>query len=196
MKNRMITALLGMVAIVAVNGCSGVGGGDGGDAYEKIAEIWDRDCQMVSEERFVYETDTLLTDTLTCLEWQYLPEAGYKSYVTPENFDKGRYDDTSGDTAQSTCEALGQGWRLPTKYEALSAIIKTDADLSKIPYRKEIPSELYDRGNFFIGATWTSTPVSGHEEYRWFVEFLEDFAQTDSNRVDYASFQVFCVKEH
>ena len=191
--NQMFRMQVGMVVVVAglLTGCGS--SGDGGGSYNEIEEILSHHCNIESIERFAEKSDTHLVDTLTCLEWQYLPQV-YKPYVTQESYNKGNYSDTTGDTAQTACKNLGEGWRLPTKYEALSAIIDPEADMSAIPYRGKIPSSLYDKGDFFTGATWTSTPVAGHKEYRWFVEFLDGMAQTDSNRVDLASFEVFCVK--
>jgi len=192
MKKRIL--VLGLsVGAFSLTGC-GAGAGSSSD-YEQISKLQNSQCSLDKSDRFVYEDIDTLTDTLTCLKWRAFPQYGVVSYVTEENFKKGRYDDTSGLTAKSICEAAGDGWRLPTKYEALSAIIDTEADLSKMPYRGKIPNEIYNKGEFFTSSTWTSTPVSGHAEYRWYVEFLDNSAETNSCRVNAAVLKSFCVKK-
>jgi len=191
--------ILGMM-MIGITGCGSMSGGENeGADYSQITKIWARDCQDANAtNRFdTVESGVPFLDKLTCIQWVNLnDEAGFKPYITKENFRKGRYNDTSGDTAATVCKNYDDGqWRLPTKHEFLSLVIDVDSDPTQLPYRGKIPTHFYDRNKipFQYGITWTTTPVSGHPEYRWFVNLDGEKLETNSCKVDEPAVMVFCV---
>jgi len=144
---------------------------------------------QTGEERSYTRDDTkeVVVDNVTGLMWQDDSEAKTtrKPWITKANYDAGKYNDTSGDTASTYCANLILGgyddWRLPTRKELASIV-----DLGRV-YPSLDPEFL----NFESDYYWSSTTYAYSSGNAWVVFFnLGD----QGNSYKYGSFYVRCVR--
>ncbi len=116
----------------------------------------------------------IVTDHITGLQWQddYSDNGGEivaKPWVTEANYNAGKYDDTSGDTASTYCANLSLGgyddWRLPSVSELLSIV-----DNSK--YSPAI-SSVFEKTTTASHYYWSSTTYARFTYHAWYVYFYD-----------------------
>jgi len=129
------------------------------------------------------DSKEIVVDNSTGLMWQDNSEAKTvrKPWVTQANWDAGKHDDTSGDTATTYCTNLILGgyddWRLPSRKE-LGTLVD---------YGRVNPSLDTEFLNFASNLYWSSTTYVGVSGYAWFVHFgngyQSDYIKTKSHYV-------------
>ena len=141
------------------------------------------------EERSYTRDDSkeIVTDNVTGLQWQDNSEAKTvtKPWITQANYNAGKYNDTSGDTAATYCANLTLGgyndWRLPTRKELQSIV-----DYGR--YTPALDPEFLNVASHYY---WSSTTGAGSSLYACYVYFYRGY-QYYGHKDD--SYYVRCVR--
>jgi hypothetical protein len=148
----------------------------------------DGDYQTGEARSYTRDNDKeVVIDNVTGLMWQDNSEAKTvtKPWVTQANYNAGKYNDTSGDTAATYCSNLTLGsyedWRLPTRKELLSIV-----DLGR--FNPSLDPEFL---NFASSYYWSSTTNANNSGNAWFVNF---FYGNQHYGTKYDDYYVRCVR--